>query len=306
MDGRCKRTTSEQHRNQCKCYWPLDRADQGHKHNYGDAIFIRLALNRAWALRYSTNSGPHFSRREEKMLTLSPELIVFIFGILSVCAALEHIPDVRHKGSLFIALFAVGLLTQLSTHFFQYRLAVTNRTEAAKESEASTAIALYAYTLNDISLLRETSKDSYLVGYRLFKNGQWDEAIPFFRQAIYEQRFAASSYFVQAHMATHDKEGRLDPTKDWTSGFELLDKALSNNDEYAPAYYELASLYANSARIDGALKILPKAVFPLKFGRVPCTNLNSEKYLNSEWAPIRTNTEFIKIKEQCKRVHGIK
>src|SRR2546422_5023601 len=44
------------------------------------------------------------------------------------------------------------------------------------------------------------------VAYRLFKNGQWDEAIPFFRQAIYEQRFVASSYFVLAHMATHDRD----------------------------------------------------------------------------------------------------
>jgi tetratricopeptide (TPR) repeat protein len=239
------------------------------------------------------------------MLTLSPELIVFIFGVLSVFAALEHIPDVRRKGFLFIALFAVGLLTQLSSHFFQFRYAVTNRTEAAKESEASTAIALYAYTQDDVPLLRATSRDSYLVGYRLFKNGKWDEAIPFFHQAIYEQRFVASSYFLLAHIATHDKEGRLDRTKDWTSGYELLDKATSSNDEYAPAYYELASLYANSARIEGALKILPKAVFPLKFGRVPCTNLNSEKYKSSEWAPISMNTEFIKIQEQCKRVHGI-
>lgn len=239
------------------------------------------------------------------MLTLSPELMVFMFGILSVCATLEHIPDVRPKGRLVLALFGLGFLTQLSTHYFQYHFAVTNRVEAAKESEASTAIALYAYTQNDTPLLRETSKDSYLVGYRLFKNGQWDESIPFFRQAIYEQRFVASSYFVQAHMASHDKEGRLDRTKDWTAAYQLLDKALASNNEYAPAYYELASLYANSARIEDALKILPKAVFPLKFGRVPCTNLNSEKFLSGDWAPIRTNTEFTRIQEQCKRVHGI-
>jgi hypothetical protein len=59
------------------------------------------------------------------MFRPEPELIIFIFGLLSVFAALEHIPDVKRKDSLFKLLFGVGLLTQASAHFFQYNYAVT-------------------------------------------------------------------------------------------------------------------------------------------------------------------------------------
>jgi tetratricopeptide (TPR) repeat protein len=239
------------------------------------------------------------------MIRPTPELVIFIFGILSVLAALEHLPNLKYKGWLLRILFAVGIITQLSTHYFQFSFASKNKEDGAKETEAATAIALYAYTENDIQLLRDTSKDSYLVGYRLFKNGDAEGAEPFFRQALYENKFVASSYFILAHITTHDACGRLDRSKDWASAFEFLEKSIANNQEYAPSHYLLAELYANTHRIESALKSLPNAVLTAKFGRVPCRNINAPWNIEHEWGPIKDNPEFIKIQQQCKRFHGI-
>jgi tetratricopeptide (TPR) repeat protein len=236
---------------------------------------------------------------------LSPELIILIFGVLGVLTSLEHLPNVKTEGLIFKSLFLVGLLTQLLAHSLQYTYAITNASEAAKDSEAATAVALYAFTADDVPLLQATSKDSYLVGYRLFKDGQLEKSIPFFRQAIFEQKFIASSNFLLAQITTHDKDGKLDTTKDWTPAYDYLQRAIDNNPEYAPAYYLLASLHANSNRIDAALQSLPKAVLPLKFGRVGCQNINAPQIVALEWAPIRHNTEFERIQNQCKHIHGL-
>src|SRR5574341_651029 len=109
------------------------------------------------------------------MLKPSPELIIFVFGILSTISGLQHLPDVKTKQKIFRILFAVGFSTQLLAHSFQFSYAMTNRVEAQKEVEAATAIALYAYTENNVPLLKATSKESYLVGYRIFKNRELEE-----------------------------------------------------------------------------------------------------------------------------------
>jgi hypothetical protein len=74
------------------------------------------------------------------MFRPSPELIILIFGVLSIVAALEHVPDVKQKTTIIKSLFIVGLLTQIMTHLFQYTYAVTNKISAQKEVEASTRL----------------------------------------------------------------------------------------------------------------------------------------------------------------------
>jgi tetratricopeptide (TPR) repeat protein len=180
--------------------------------------------------------------------------------------------------------------------------------EAVKEADAAMAIALYAYTADDIPLLQATSQASYIVGYRIFKDGRLAKAIPFFKQAILERRFVASSYFLLGYIASHDKEGHLvnnSSEKDWSQAERLLDKAIAANPSYAPAYYIRASLYANSNRIQAALKNLPKAVLPLKFGRINCQNINNPESIEKEWKPLVGNAEFHNLQERCRRVHGI-
>lgn len=242
------------------------------------------------------------------MFAYTPEFIILTFGILGVLAGLEHLPNVSTKALTFKFLFVLGLVTQLSAHLFQYHYAVTNKRDAETEADAETAIALYAYTADDVPLLQATSKTSYIVGYRLFKDGKIEQAVPFFRQGIYERRFVASGYFLLAHIESHDKDGNLvlnSPDKDWAQAENYLDKAIAANPAYAPAYYVRASLYANSNRIRAALENLPKGVLPLKLGRISCQNINRPEAIAKEWKPIADNPEFHKLQEQCKRVHGI-
>lgn len=242
------------------------------------------------------------------MFTPSPELIIMIFGILGVLTALEHLPSVRAEALIFKFLFVLGIFTQLLAHSFQYYYAITNTREAETEADAAMAIALYAYTADDVPLLQATSKTSYIVGYRIFKDGQIEESIPFFRQGIFEQRFVASSYFLLAYISSHDKDGNLvhnSVDKDWSQAEIYLDKAIAANPAYAPAYYVRASLYANSNRIRLALENLPKGVLPLKLGRISCQNINKPESIEREWKPIADNVEFRKLQEQCRRVHGI-
>jgi hypothetical protein len=86
---------------------------------------------------------------------------------------------------------------------------------------------------------------------------------------------------------------------------KLLERAITAYPAYAPAYYLRASLYANSSRIPAAIENLPKAVLPLKFGRVGCQNINRPEIIDRDWKPLADNTEFHKIQEQCKLVHRI-
>lgn len=239
------------------------------------------------------------------MFRPSPELVIFLFGVLSVFAALEHVPDVANKTRLMKGLFVLGLLTQFSTHFFQFSYAVTNRVETERRVDAETAIALYAYTEDDVELLRSTTRHSYLVGYRLFKNRRLEESVPFFEEAIQEGRYVASSNYMLAHIATHDDQGGLARDKDWTIAYEYLDASIENNPNYAPAYYLLAVLYANTHRIDEALEVLPQAVMRPQIGLVGCRNLNRERNLEVEWAPLVDNPRFAAIQQHCRAIHGL-
>jgi tetratricopeptide (TPR) repeat protein len=218
----------------------------------------------------------------------SAELIILIFGIIGVLTALEHIDAVLSKKRVVMFLFVLGIFMQLLAHSLQFYYATTNAREAERDANASTAIALYAFTADDIPLLKATSSASYLVGYRLFKDGRLEESVPFFRQALFEKKFVASSYFLLAQIDSHDHLGRLvsnSPDKDWDEAERFLNLAIKDDPEYAPAYYLLASLYANSNRIALSLKNLPHAVLPLRFGRVGCQNINRPEIVERDWKP---------------------
>src|SRR4030095_125253 len=101
------------------------------------------------------------------MPRLTPEIAVFVFGLLGAIANFQRAPDVQAKARWVKGFFFVGILTQVLAHCFQYSFAMSNKIQGQKAVERSTAIALNAYTRDNVPLLKATTDDSYLIGYRM-------------------------------------------------------------------------------------------------------------------------------------------
>jgi hypothetical protein len=180
------------------------------------------------------------------------------------------------------------------------------REKARKEADAEIAVTLAAYTENDIAVLKgvleNSREESYIVGYRLFRDHQHQKAIPYFRKSIDEGRFVASSYFLLGYIASHDTEGH----NDLSQAEDLLGKAIAANSDYSPAYLVRASLYSNSNRTTAALEDIRTAVLqPTKFGRAACQYVNKPGIILKDWRPLAENATLRDILQECKRAHNI-
>ena len=208
---------------------------------------------------------------------------------------------------LYAAVVLIVLLSAAAT------TAVFMREKARKGEDALMAAALAAYTQNDIPMLEtffvNSSVGPYIVGYKLFKDKQFSDAIPYLLKSIDEQRFVASSYFLLGYIDSHNPDGSPMHNlsdKDLSEAEGLFGKAIAANPDYSPAYYFRASLYANSNRIPTALEELRKAVLPKTlFGRGVCQAVNKPENIQKDWKPLVENAAFRDIQEQCKRVHGL-
>ena len=175
------------------------------------------------------------------------------------------------------------------------------------------AVALAAYTQNDIPMMEaffeNSAEGSYIVGYKLFKDKKFREAIPYLRKSIEEQRFVASSYFLLGYIASHNADGRQIhdlSDNELLEAEKLLGEAIAANPAYSPAYYFRASLYANSNRIAAALEELRKAVMQRTlYGRGVCQAVNKPENIQKDWKPLVENAAFRDIQEECKKVHGL-
>ena len=117
-------------------------------------------------------------------MRMNPEIVILVIGVLSALAGLPNLSDLKKKRRLSKILFFTGILTALAMNIFQYSFAVSNKAQGRKEVENATAIALYAFENKDMVTLKAVAPDSFLVGYRLFKNGEIDHARAFFEQCI--------------------------------------------------------------------------------------------------------------------------
>lgn len=235
------------------------------------------------------------------MHRLTPELAVLVLGLLGAIANIQRFPDIQAKARWVRVFFLIGVATQLLTHCFQYSFAISNKLEGQKVVERSTALALFAYTRDNVPLLKATTADSYLIGYRLFKDGQAGAAVTYFNQAVREGRFVAPSHYLLAYISSHQR-GHL-TQGDWTSSFEHLRRALAYDASYSPAYYLRAQLEAATNQIGPAIEDLSKAVMARGSGLSCCYFLNDKYLAENDWGNFRYNHVFTDLQRQCKEIH---
>ncbi|MDO8356622.1 MAG: hypothetical protein Q7U76_09560 [Nitrospirota bacterium] len=239
------------------------------------------------------------------MLTFSAELVVLVLGTLAAISGLSSTPDALKKHRIYKFFFFMGILAQVLSHFFQYTFAVNNRLDGQKEVERATAIALYAYTKNDLPLLKATSREDWLIGYRLFKNKELEEARLYFNKAIRAERSIAPSHYVLGYMSSHSADGELDRSKNWKEAFGHLNDALTYDPNYTPAYYVRAKLNANTTpvKMQEVLNDLGKAVLAVKYGTVPCADINEDEEVDKAWKQVKNTSEFVNLREECARIN---
>jgi tetratricopeptide (TPR) repeat protein len=239
---------------------------------------------------------------------MTSEAVILAIGTLSALTGLQGVADLKTKKPVFKVLFFASIATAIAMNAFQYSYAVTNKAAGRKEVENSTAIALAAFERNDLTTLRAVAPNSFLVGYRLFKNGKDEEARTFFEQCVRKDEFTAPSKYLLAFLMSHTN--RL-PRSDvnYTEALKLLEEVTKSDPEYSPAYYLTAKLLANRKNTLGAfdahaaIEALEKAVY-MKNGYTPCrdiNNLEEVKKFFSELDPIRLTT----LQNGCRLVHNL-
>ena len=232
--------------------------------------------------------------------SIETEVIILIFGLAAVLASLEHISDLHKKHRILKIVFFVGITIQALAHIFQYQNAVTNQ----KKVEAETAMALQAFSKADLALLKQTSRDPYIVGYYHWSQKEREKAVPYLNQAISQGKYVASSNYLMAVFFALEKNGEL--KEELTEAHKYLRRAISNNPDYAPAYFLQAQLFISGKQIEAAIEALEKAVIPHRIGMVPCVDLNSPPNGTQDpWERARKNAKFKELQERCRVIHGL-
>jgi tetratricopeptide (TPR) repeat protein len=232
--------------------------------------------------------------------TTETEVIILIFGLAAVLASLEHISDVGKKHTILKVVFFVGVAVQALAHIFQYQNAVTNQ----KKVEADTATALQAFSKADIALLKQTSRDPFIVGYYHWSHKEREKAIPYLNEAISQGKYVASSNYLLAVFFALEKNGEL--RDDLTEAHKYLRRSILNNPDYAPAHFLQALLFINGKQIEAALESLERAVIPHRIGMVPCVDLNSPPNGTQDpWERARNHAKFKDLQRRCRVIHGL-
>jgi tetratricopeptide (TPR) repeat protein len=233
---------------------------------------------------------------------MSSEFVILTIGIVSALTGLQGVADINKKKFVFKALFFVSIGTALVMNVVQYGFAVTNKAKGRKEVENKTAIALQAFESKDMTTLRKVAPNSFLVGYRLFKDGKDDEARAFFEQCVRKDEFTAPSKYLLAYLMSHTNR-MLRPDGDYSEALRLLEEVIQSDPEYNPASYLKAKLLANSQRPDQAFAALEKAVYEPN-GYSPCRDINTPEEVKKFFSaldPARLTT----LQNNCRTVYNL-
>jgi hypothetical protein len=223
---------------------------------------------------------------------MSLELLIFLAGLVAVLAGLQNLGEVMRKSRWAIALFALGLLAQAGTQYGQFRNAVGNKLEAERKS----AFALYAYTEQDLALLKRIAVDNpYLIGYRLFRDGRYEAAAGYFNEAISNNMYVAPSHYLLATIARKT-------SKDWTLARKHLEEALTYDNRYSAAYYGRAIMKVKANEISSAIEDLQRAA---AYGVAECYDLANENEAKEVWSAIAELQDFKDLQNQCRTKYDI-
>jgi tetratricopeptide (TPR) repeat protein len=236
---------------------------------------------------------------------VNSEAIILAIGILSALTGLQGIADVKKKKLIFKVLFFASIATALATNIFQYTFAVTNKAQGRKEVENATAIALQAFEGKDMATLNKIAPNSFLKGYRMFKDGNDEAAETFFQYCVDKDEFTAPSKYLLAFLKSHTNRV-LNPDGNYDAALKLLEEVIESDPEYSPAFYLKGKLLANSNKPEEAFQALHEAV-TTKNGYSPCRDINNaeevEKFFS---ALIRADqARLTRLQRDCARIQNL-
>jgi len=218
---------------------------------------------------------------------LHKDFIFFVIGLLGIVSMLQNLPDVRKKQFILRVYFGIGILSQALTQVMQYQSASWYRVAY----ERKTAFALHAFTCGDIDLLKRLANDNpYLIGYNLFKKGEYKTAEVYLQQSLDEGSFVAPSHYLLAHVI-----GKR-PGADITVAMKHLDAAIVHDREYAAAYYARAILEQRTNQKELALKDLAASV---RYGVEQCLDLTDAVEVSQVWSTLSSDEEFRHLQDVC-------
>lgn len=234
---------------------------------------------------------------------MNSEAIILAIGILSALTGLQGVADVKKKKPVFKVLFFTSIATALAMNIFQYSFAVTNKAKGRKEVENATAIALQAFESKDMTTLNKIAPNSFLKGYRLFKDGKDNEARVFFNECVRKDEFTAPSKYLLAYLKSHTNRV-LNADGNYSAALTLLEEVINSDPEYSPAYYLKAKLLGNSQQPEAAFEALEKAIFTKPYGYSTCRDINSAEEVKKFFSAL-DNVRLTNLQKDCALVQDL-
>lgn len=233
---------------------------------------------------------------------MNSEAIILAIGVLSALTGLQGVADMKKKKPIFKVLFFASIVTAIGMNLVQYSFAVTNKAEGRKEVENATAIALQAFESKDMTTLNRVAPNSFLKGYRMFKDGKEDEARTFFEHCIRRDEFTAPSKYLLAFLKSHTNRV-LNPDGNYSAALKLLDEVILSDPEYSPASYLKGKLLANSQKPETAFEALEQAILT-KNGYSPCRDINNPEEVTKFFSAL-DKARLTHLQTDCARIHAL-
>ena len=145
--------------------------------------------------------------------------------------------------------------------------------------------------------LNEIAPNSFLKGYRMFKDGNEEAAETFFQHCVDKDEFTAPQISsLRAFLKSHTNSV-LNPDRNYSAALKLLEEVIESDTQYSPAFYLKGKLLANSNKPEEAFQALHEAV-TTKNGYSPCRDINNPEEVTRFFSAL----ENINSSEVAKRL----
>ncbi len=231
-----------------------------------------------------------------EMNAMDIELTILLLGVTAALTGLQGLREARLRTKFVFFLLLAGLTVQVITHVLQYWNVSKGRSQAKIELEGRLAHAIWAYTDNNTDLLAIYAEHvPYLLGYRAFKNREYDRARLFFDRSIESDQFVAASSYMIAHLIRIQGGDHTDVRR-------YLAQALEHDPKYAAAYYSRAIVRLQAKEFALAREDLSEAVL-LDPG--PCHDLRNPENIHDIWKVLDDNEFLQGLQRDCGTLHNI-